>query len=327
MVALNCYSIYVIYLYISSMAIHDIYSKRQKRINGELPDVYRYYNIPEPLRVQIIYIMNDALGSKEKDTTLKIYKHIHDVLCREYGKFSLLDGNRKYSRAGYVDQVQIFLLECEETNHILDVVETTFQLIDTRYRDYSTIYATSPKLKPDEAIQELNSRFNEHGVGYQYESGSIIRIDSQLIHTEATKPALNLLSDSRFKGANEEFLKAHEHYRHGRYKECLVECLKAFESTMKIICDTQGWTYQTGDTASKLIDLCFQNNLIPNYLQSQFTALKTNLSSGIPTLRNKNAGHGQGSQQINVPEYFAAYQLHITASTILFLIEAEKALP
>jgi hypothetical protein len=28
-----------------------------------------------------------------------------------------------------------------------------------------------------------------------------------------------------------------------------------------------------------------------------------------------------------VPQYFAAYQLHMTASTILFLVEAEKALP
>ncbi|MEH2051540.1 MAG: hypothetical protein V7K70_17740 [Nostoc sp.] len=122
-------------------------------------------------------------------------------------------------------------------------------------------------------------------------------------------------------------MKAHEHYRHGRYKECLVECLKAFESTIKTICDSQGWIYQPGDTAKKLIDICFQNNLIPAYLQTQFTSLRANLESGIPTLRNKNGGHGQGSQPLIVPQHFAAYQLHMTASTILFLLELEKALP
>lgn len=44
-----------------------------------------------------------------------------------------------------------------------------------------------------------------------------------------------VLSDKRYKGASQEFLAANEHYRHGRYKECLNDCLKAFESTMKII--------------------------------------------------------------------------------------------
>ncbi|MEH2461478.1 MAG: hypothetical protein V7K34_30070 [Nostoc sp.] len=96
---------------------------------------------------------------------------------------------------------------------------------------------------------------------------------------------------------------------------------------MKTICDIQCWIYQPGDTAQRLINVCFQNNLIPAYLQTQFTSLRSNLESGIPTMRNKNAGHGQGSQPLTVPQHFTAYQLHITASTILFLLEAEKALP
>ena len=34
---------------------------------------------------------------------------------------------------------------------------------------------------PGDAVIELNERFREHGVGYQFESEEIIRIDSQLI--------------------------------------------------------------------------------------------------------------------------------------------------
>ena len=68
---------------------------------------------------------------------------------------------------------------------------------------------------------ELNYRFREHRVGYQYESGQIIKVDSQFVHSEVVKPALSFLSDPIYKGANEEFLKAHEHYRKRRYKECL----------------------------------------------------------------------------------------------------------
>ncbi len=293
---------------------------------GELPDVYQYENIPTSLRVQIVHIMNDALGDHRNQKTIESFKFIHDTLCREYGKFSLID-KEFFDYVNYINDVINFLLRSNNTNEILDVVEFSFRLIDTFYRKDNIKYLCQSQITPDQAIEELNFRFREHGVGYQYESGEIIKVDSQIIHVEAVKPVLFLLSDSRFQGANEEFLKAHEHYRHGRYKECLVDCLKAFESTMKTICDIQGWSYQAGDTAQRLINVCLQNNLIPAYLQNQFSSLRQNLESGIPTMRNKNGGHGQGSQPLSVPQHFAAYQLHLTASTILFLLEAEKALP
>jgi hypothetical protein len=308
------------------MTVFDLFSKRQKRLRGEVPDVYQYEDIPSPLRVQIIHIMTDALGNQMSEQTLESYQWIHDTLCCEYGKFSLSD---KASGRGieYLENVINFMLNNNDVEQVIDVVELSFRLIDTYHRKENIRYFTRPRITPDAAIEKLNARFREHGVGYQYESGNIIRVDSQIIHSEAVKPVLLLLSDDRFKGANEEFLRAHEHYRHGRYKECLNDCLKAFESTMKTICDKQVWSYQPGDTAKKLINVCFQNQLIPTYLQDQFSSLRQSLESGVPTVRNKLGGHGQGSQVIIVPQYFAAYQLHMTASTILFLVEAEKALP
>ena len=44
------------------MPIHDIFSKREKRRRGDLPDVYQYEDIPRKLRVQVIHIWNDAYG-------------------------------------------------------------------------------------------------------------------------------------------------------------------------------------------------------------------------------------------------------------------------
>ena len=300
------------------MKVYDIYSKRQTRLREEFPDVYQYVDIPQPLRVQIAYIIYDVIAEPVDIELIKSFSEIYSRLYREYGKL-------KQSIVGK-DIINLFMFNTEKTEHTLDFIELSFKLIDYTYRNRMAFIKNS-KITADEAIKELNFRFREHGLGYQYKSGKIIKIDSQIIHAEAVKPVLHLLSDSRFQGVNEEFLKAHEHYRHGHYKECLVECLKAFESTMKTICDTQGWSYQPGDTAKKLINVCFQNNLIPTYLQDQFSSLRQNLESGVPTMRNKNGGHGQGSQPLNVPQYFAGYQLHMTASTILFLLEAEKTLP
>ncbi|WP_436232542.1 DUF7014 domain-containing protein, partial [Escherichia coli] len=47
---------------------------------------------------------------------------------------------------------------------------------------------------------------------------------------------------------------------------------------------------------------CLSQNLIPAYLQSQFTSLKTMLETGIPTIRNKNTGHGQAADIKEIPE-------------------------
>jgi hypothetical protein len=66
---------------------------------------------------------------------------------------------------------------------------------------------------PNDAISELNFRLTEAGVGYQFEQGQVLRVDSQFVHVEAMKPALVLLSDSRFQGPHQEFLHAHELYR------------------------------------------------------------------------------------------------------------------
>lgn len=144
------------------------------------------------------------------------------------------------------------------------------------------------------------------------------------MQSEAVKPTLAILREKIYRGANEEFLKAHEHYRHGRHKECLNEALKSFESVMKAICAKHKWTFDQNDTAKSLIDICLKNGLIPQYLQSQFSSLRSVLESGIPTVRNKLGGHGQGASITNVTEPMARYALNLTASNILFLAEHER---
>jgi len=102
--------------------------------------------------------------------------------------------------------------------------------------------------------------------------------------------------------------------------------LKAFESTMKTICEKFNWVYDKTATASKLIDILLKREeLIPSYLQTHFSGLKQVLEAGVPTVRNKTSGHGQGSETKEVPEYLAAYVLHLTASNIVLIVEAYKA--
>jgi hypothetical protein len=246
-----------------------------------------------------------------------------EILCREYGVFTLVD---QPSRGGVICDVFQYLLDEQNCEKVLDVIELGFKFIDKVARDCGYKHEQNAPQKADAAIDEVNARFKEHGVGYEYKSGEIIRIDSELVHAEAVKPALKLLSGKAYKAANNEFLQAHEHYRHARYKDCLTWALKSLESAMKAICEKRKWPYNKTDTANKLIETCFQNDLIPSLWQSHFSALRATLESGVPTARNVMGGHGDGTTPTQVPQHLAAYCLHMTASTLVFLIEAEKSL-
>src|ERR1700730_1458779 len=87
----------------------------------------------------------------------------------------------------------------------------------------------------------------EHRIGYFCEHGVLGRIDSQYLHAEAVQPALGLLNEQgkAFSGPTQKFLAAHDAHRKGKghEKEAIANALKAFESTMKAICDARRWTY------------------------------------------------------------------------------------
>lgn len=301
------------------MPILDIFSKRMKRERGEYSDVYSYDEFPNKLRVQIHHIISDAVGVDmyRDGVAVKYYEDMHDYLCKEYGKFKLTSTaiNKKESFLR-------FILEEDDVELVLDAVEIACKFIvnviaiDSGYRGHVRVGLTA-----EEAISDLNARFNENAIGFQFESNEILRVDSEFVHSEVVKPVLSLLHDVEYRGANEEFLNAHEHYRHKRYKESLVDCLKALESTMKAIFDNRGWEYKSTDNAKNLIAICFDKGLIPTYMSSHFSSLRSTMESGVPTLRNKNGGHGQGAELIIVPGHLARYMLNMTASTILFLVE------
>ncbi|QPR37344.1 hypothetical protein I6G96_13285 [Delftia acidovorans] len=303
------------------MGIVELFSKRQRKNRGEFPEVFVYDKLPTALRVQIVHLIKDAFGTDQYGShSTGLYSELNEVLCREYGLFRLhREGNDCDER------LFNFILQTDDIEKCLDAVELCFRLINNHIAgNLHYLQATSRKINPEDAVSDLNKRFREHGVGYQFEITEIIRVDSQFIHSEIVKPALILLSGSNFIGASEEFFSAHEHYRHGKNKECLVDCLKALESTIKSICIAKGWEFRSSDTAKNLINICFTNGLLHTSLDSQFTSLRSLLESGVPTVRNKFGGHGQGAEVVEVPNHITRYALNLTATSIYFLVDAFK---
>lgn len=311
------------------MGIYETFSKRQKkRERAGKPEVYQYDSLPRAFRIQVIHIWVGAIGPfygwdpgfESEPASSRSWRLIHDTLAREIGVFNLGNTNEN----PFV-QCQQYLLTAD-TAGALDIIELTFLFIDTRLRNLAGYGRAKASIKQnaDEAIQELNHRFHEHAIGYQYVGGELIRMDSQYIHEEAVKPAISLLQDAGFRGASDEFLRAHEHYRKVRYKEAVADALKSFESTMKAICDTRHWPYPENATAIPLIKILLEKGLIPKDLEGHFGGLRAAMESGLPTISNRTSRHGQGKEPKEIPGYFAAYALHLAASNIVFLVEAHK---
>lgn len=312
------------------MVVFDTFSKRKRKAarDGQ-PDVYQYDSLPQAFRVQVAYIWKDALGTYvhpslygSTTASTKLWEEMAEILAREAGLPYL--GN---------DRADDPMVQCQKhlglgpVDEALDIIELSFRVIDLVVREYADHIRKQAGItqSPDDAIAELNARFKEHAIGYQYESGRLIRVDSEFLHAEVVKPVLLLLKASYFAGVEAEFLKAHAHYRAGRDEEALTECLKSFESMMKTICDLRKWRYAPTANAKDLIATLFENGLIPEYLLSKFTALRSVLESGVPTVRNRTAGHGQGSEVRTTPRYLAGYVLHLTAANIMLLSEAYEA--
>jgi hypothetical protein len=172
----------------------------------------------------------------------------------------------------------------------------------------------------------LNSRFEEHRLGYSYQSGIIISKDTEYTHKEIILPAIILLQNPLFSGAFEEFMSALKNLREGNAKQTIADCSKAFESTIKTICKLMNWQYDDHATAAPLIKTILDNELIPKYMQDHFTAFGNLLVGGLPTIGNRTSRHGQGAVPIEVPDYFASYAIQLCAVNIVFIIRCYEPL-
>ena len=298
------------------MPVIDFYSDRKRRTEGGAPDVLTY-DLPDQLRVQIVYILKRAIGERPNPA----WKSVHEMVAEGHGQFALADGRTDDQRCIN------FVLHNPSADHVLDLIEVSFRFIGVFVRKFSQqkrrdygIRATATA-----SIERLNERFQRAGVGYQFESGRIVRMDSELIHSEVVRPALQFLHQPGFAGPREEFLRAHSHYRAGRTKEAVTTANNALENTLKAICDQRRWEYDGGATGPRLVKLVRANGLLPDYLENSFEQLAGVLKSSLSGVRNNVASHGQGSTPRETPMYVAAYALHLAAAKILFLVEAHKA--
>lgn len=243
-----------------------------------------------------------------------IYQHVHKVLSHECGVEHLVPG--PITKENFAE----FVIDIAHPNLAIKAIEGAFACLNHIATQCPDSEIAS---RFETSCDKLNQRFRQHGVRYRYESGRIVRMDSDWIHTEVVVPAMELIANPKYAAANQEFDDALKHYQAGENTECLNACGRAFESCLKIICDEQGWKYKRGAVVKDLLPIVKKHNLFPAGKVGD--VVMRLIRNTIPQLRNELSGHGD-AQKIEVPDYVAAYGLHLTASNIVLLVTAAAEL-
>lgn len=301
----------------------ELYSIRNRDKSLD-PDIYEYDTFPESFRNQYCKIISDIIPIATANMRSFDNYDVTDIyskICSGYAREKGLKNISLYEK--YVDTCSDidFLDLMDYSLHFLNI------MVSIGCRNQHS-YIQQFQNSYNRYINELNYRFKQHNLGYEFCNGEIIRIDNQVTHQEIVKPALQLLTNPTFQGANEEYLLAWKHYKQGRYKDCILNAGKAFESTMKIICENLHYPYnKEKDTAGKLLGILKENQFYPSYLEDYMNGVFTTLKSGAPTIRNKTSGHGQGVNTEPIPQSLALYELNMVATNIVFfysLYESHK---
>lgn len=311
-------------------SIFDVFSRRNKQAE---PFVYK---APTTLRKKVLLFCRDVFSNSRtgwggQDYTGEFWDEIHQTLLYRHGRFQLVENGNPQSRA---EDAINFLLNCKD-EEFLDFVEYIFRVrclfhistdentlvaeLNELFVSENVGYELTEMVKETvvEPVDEYPFFGREHTVIKTISYPQVIRKDSQVVHSMAIKPALQLLSEPKYKAANQEYLEALDDYKKGDYGDCLTKCCSAFESVMKIICNDKGWTYKQTDTASTLIGIIIKNSGLDSYFEQPLTI--------IATLRNRlSKSHGAGVQPKIVSQNLAHYALNSTASAIILLVNETK---
>lgn len=295
------------------MGIYDIFKTR----DADHPDIFQYEELPTEFRNQVIWIWKESIFNattsnpydRRSRQSNELMCQVHKAVCTELGRMELMN-----HQVGPEEDLLIAFERSDDIGLVLSIIEGMFRVILRVNWRYYGVNAEGRKF-----VNELNVRFRQNGIGYEFDvsANRIIKVEDQFIHQNATKKTLELLSDKRFRSANDEFLQAYDEYKASEFRECLTHCCSSMESTLKTICTIKGWPFNERDTASPLLKTYIQNSDLPTFFEQPLML--------IATLRNRlSSSHGAGPAGKDVPEHFAKYALNASASAILLLIESAE---
>lgn len=283
-----------------------LYSDQNRRIDN------LRYDVPSHVRNRLIAVIQQ----------MPYIERFMRALEREIlGKYGHIDGQYLYE--DHIPPAIKHLLVCENPQ-VCDFLILLFRVTHG-----------GPLYEP--FVEKFNEIFREEGIGYELTpmthtvvkgGGSfhgrtmddlavtyptVRRLDNTVLHQEM-KECLTLLSKPEFKTANDEFAKAHEHYRQGRFDEAVALCCSAFESVMKTLLDKKGVTPKPNATCNPLVQQCIAAGIITTTYEPCM------VSVGVIRNALSDAAHGRGpGSKVPIERGQVEHLLHLAATNMVYL--------
>ena len=145
--------------------------------------------------------------------------------------------------------------------------------------------------------------------------GQFFKIDSEFLNLHVVARSYELLKAERFEGALDEPNQARNELTTGNLKEAIHKACRSLESVLKAILNTES------GSASSLITRLVEYGFYEGIPEDAAKAFGDQVLMALPFLRNRLAGHGQGTKVIDVPEVYGELAVHLAAAFILFIVQ------
>jgi hypothetical protein len=171
--------------------------RKEKEARNGLPEVYTYDEAPEHLRHQVILALSEGIGRYHVVTGDEwhmppncndIWNEIDRICQKEIFAYAKNVGGDNVARRF------LNFLRVADVDDFLSAVEIGCVGLSCVNDKYNGMQERGARQTGVDAIDEINGRFEQHAVGYQFENRYIMRVDSKLTHSEIIKPALCLLT-------------------------------------------------------------------------------------------------------------------------------------
>jgi len=145
--------------------------------------------------------------------------------------------------------------------------------------------------------------------------GQFVLLDAVFVHEQIVASSQETLHSVRFEGAAQEMLSAQHDLTDQDTRGAVHNAGKSFESTMKAALSEDGHL-----AARPLIDALLASGWLDDLPEELRGGFASQVMLALPWMRNHLGGHGQGRDELPLPEPYARLALGLAAAFNEFIV-------
>lgn len=280
-----------------------------KRCQQALKDGKIKVSIPRCVRIRIwkLFENYDERWREADETGWHVWtsrlEHLTERIKSEHGLEQLSAYSEKEEGLVVSADLKDFVLRGKYPPYLLDAIELLCE-----------------NLPEDEQVyfqKEFNQIMEESNLPWRMAAGRIFPVDSQYIEEEILRKSYQLLRETKFLGALQEFEKARIDLANGDYEGAIQNANLAVESTIKYILGIK--KAKPGELYRMIID----SGLIPEYFEGFLRTFEENILRSVAIIRNEQpgAGHGRGDVIQTAPYSLGELAVNLAGVLINYLVK------